>query len=73
MQPQQSGGVFFVIQPGLAGESLALKTAQAGIWGLAEGMASSLLAYNIHSAVIAIPAQDAQAGVAEVLRRVCAV
>ncbi len=73
MQPQQSGGVFFVIQPQLAGESLALKTAQAAIWGLAEGMASSLLAYNIHSAVIAIPPQDAQAGVAEVLRRVAAV
>ncbi len=72
MQPQQSGGVFFVIQPELAAESLALRAAQAGIRGLAEGIASSLLAYNIHSAVFTVHSGEGQTVAGEVVRRVCA-
>lgn len=66
------GGVFFVTQPQLAQSSLALAAAQAGISGLVEAIASSLLAYNIHSAVFATAQDEVETIVAQVLRRLSA-
>ncbi len=70
MQPQKSGGVFFVIQPELTAASFALRAAQAGIRGLVEGMAASLLAYNIHSAVFTVRQAEGETIASEVLRLV---
>lgn len=66
------GGIFFVTQPQLAQSSLALAAAQAGISGLVEAVASSLLAYNIHSAVFAAAQDEVETIVAQVLRRLSA-
>ena len=66
------GGIFFVTQPQLAQSSLALAAAQAGINGLVEAVASSLLAYNIHSAVFTAAQDEIETIVAQVLRRLSA-
>jgi len=66
------GGIFFVTQPQLAQSSLALAAAQAGINGLVEAVASSLLAYNIHSAVFTAAQDEIEPIVAQVLRRLSA-
>lgn len=66
------GGIFFVTQPQLAQSSLALAAAQAAINGLVEAIASSLLAYNIHSAVFAAAQDEVETIAAQVLRRLSA-